>query len=229
MRAAAGEAIGLFGGSFDPVHNAHLGLAQAALAALPLRLVRWLPNSVPGHREGPQAGAAERLAMLELALGQEPRFAIDQSELWRSEPTYSIDTLRRLRLELGMHVPLVFIIGADHLLALDRWHHWEELFNLTHFAIAERPGHEIRETTMTGEVAAQLSRRSAAADTIGTSPCGCMVRFPCPPLDISSTAIRGKLAARNGAVDTALEKLCELLPAAVLDYIQSRNLYRINT
>ena len=227
--------LGIFGGSFDPVHNAHLHLAQAALDSLRLQSVRWLPNGVPGHREGPRASAADRLAMLRLALQNDSRFAIDESELWQAEPTFSINTLRRLRAELGATLPMVFIIGADHLLGLHLWRDWEQLLDLTHFAVAERPGFEIRHSsitppTMTPEVAAQYALRQAPAAAISLKPGGCMVRFPCSPMNISSNSIRATIANAAGLADLPPSELQqgELLPAPVLDYIQTKRLYRVN-
>ena len=210
--------IGIFGGSFDPVHNAHLALALAALDTLGLAAVRWLPNSVPGHREDPRASAAERLAMLQIAIDGETRFAIDQTELWQMTPTYSVNTLARLRVELGAQVPLVFIFGADHLLTLQRWREWRKLFDLAHFAVARRPGHEISVSAMTPEVAAEYARRKAPLEAIAARPAGCIVAFPCVPMEISSTSVRAAIAAGENAG--------KLLPAAVLAYIESNRLYR---
>ena len=222
--------LGIFGGSFDPVHNAHLRLAHAALDTLGLASVRWLPNGIPGHRESPRVSASDRLAMLRLALQNESRFAIDEFELWQAEPTFSINTLRRLRAELGATLSMVFIIGADHLLGLHRWRDWEQLLDLTHFAVAERPGYEIRNSStlpqaMTPEVAAQYARRQAPAAAIALKPGGCMVRFPCSPMNISSNSIRDAIAnARNLADLTP----AALLPTSVLDYIETKHLYRVN-
>jgi nicotinate-nucleotide adenylyltransferase len=213
--------IGVFGGSFDPVHNAHLRLVFAALETLGLASVRWMPNSVPGHREVPRAGAADRLAMLQIALDDETRFAIDQSELWQAGPTYSINTLARLRGELGARVPLVFLIGADHLLSLHRWREWQKLFALSHFAVAERPGHEISGSAMAPEVAAEYARRKAPIEAICERPAGCIVGFPCTPMEISSTSIREAIAAGKN--------VGKLLPAAVLAYIDANRLYRATT
>lgn len=212
--------IGLFGGSFDPLHNAHLRLAQQALDGLHLESLRWLPNSVPGHRAGPRASASDRLAMLQLALRGEPRYVIDQSELWQTEPTYTINTLRRLRGELGATVPMVFIIGADQLLGLHRWRDWETLLALTHFAIAARPGHDVLESAMTAKVAAEYRRRKAQASCIASKPGGHMVEFSFFPMDISSNSIRAALA---GGKD-----ISNHLPVPVLDYIESKLLYRAN-
>jgi nicotinate-nucleotide adenylyltransferase len=209
--------LGLFGGSFDPVHNAHLQLGRTALETLGLAAVRWLPNSVPGHREGPRAAAEDRLEMLKIALADETRFAIDQTELWQTEPTYSVDTLLRLRGELGTQVPLVFIVGADHLLGLHRWRDWRKLLTLTHFAVAQRPGHEISESAMAPEVAAEYARRHAPLEAIGTRAAGSIVAFACAPMDISSTSIRAAIAAGND--------VGKLLPAAVLAYIDANRLY----
>jgi nicotinate-nucleotide adenylyltransferase len=212
------RAIGIFGGSFDPVHNAHLRIARAALEALGLAALRWLPNSQPGHRESPRAPAAARLEMLKIALRNEPRFEVDESELWRVEPTYTVETLARFRQALGDSTPFVFIIGADHLMGLHTWKRWRDLFALTHLAVAERPGHDIREAAMTAEVATEYRARTIGNAAIEERPAGGITRFACPPLDISSSAIRERLS--RGA------PVFDLLPPPVLAYIESHQLYR---
>jgi len=108
---------------------------------------------VPGHRGPPQASAPDRLAMLQLALGSEPRYALDDFEVRSNEPTYTVHTLSRLRSELGRSVPLVFLIGADQLLALDRWKEWKTLFKLAHFGVARRPGYPLSASSMPRAVA----------------------------------------------------------------------------
>lgn len=212
------RAIGIFGGSFDPVHNAHLRIARAALEALELESVRWLPNSHPGHREEPRASAAARLEMLHIALADEARFQVDESELWRETPTYTVETLARFREVLGREVPLVFIIGADHLLGLHTWKRWRDLFALTHLAVAQRPGHEIHETAMASEVASEYRARAATKAVLAAQPAGGIIRFTCPPLDISSSTVRERLSSAAPVFD--------LLPSGVLAYIESRQLYR---
>src|SRR5690606_5818688 len=139
--AAPRSPLGLMGGTFDPVHHAHLRLAIDALEALPLGEVSWIPSGAPGHRGAPHASAADRLAMLQLAIADEPRFSIDTTELDTGMPTYTVPMLKRLRGELGEDQSLVMLIGMDSFLSLPTWRDWEALFDLTHFAVAARPGY----------------------------------------------------------------------------------------
>src|ERR1700690_818991 len=116
--------IGILGGTFDPVHLGHLALAEAALAALPLSEVLWLPSGSPGHRAPPAASARDRLAMLRLATAGDARYRIDTAELERAEPTYTVHTLTRMRAELGRAQPLVLLLGSDSFLSLPTWLRW---------------------------------------------------------------------------------------------------------
>jgi nicotinate-nucleotide adenylyltransferase len=210
--------IGLLGGTFDPLHNAHLRLGVEALEALELDSVRWLPIGRPGHRDVPHASAEDRLAMLRLALAHDKRFTIDEADLHSPQPSYTVNTLARLRRELGGTVPLALIIGADHLLALERWREWRRLFELAHLAVAQRPGHPITAQAMAPEVATEYMSRTAAACELAARPAGLVTVFQMTPLDISATAIRNAVAEGR--------RTRHLLPDAVLDYITARGLYR---
>ncbi len=210
-------AIGLLGGTFDPVHFAHLRLALEALEQLPLGSIRWIPSGQPGHRGAPAAGVEHRLAMLRLAIQGEPRFALDPADAQSAAPTFTVNTLARLRAELGAAVPLVLIIGADQLLALDTWREWTRLFELAHIAVAERPRFELRPGALAGELAAEHARRSAAAPALAAAAAGAITTFAMTPLDISASAIRAAVAAGRSPR--------YLLPDAVLDYIASHRLY----
>ena len=214
-------AIGLLGGTFDPVHFAHLRLAIEALEQLPLASVRWIPSGQPGHRGAPAAAAGHRLAMLRLAIADEPRFALDDADARSAVPTFTVNTLARLRAELGAGVPLVLIIGADQLLALDSWREWKRLFELAHIAVAKRPRFEVRAGTLAGELAAEYARRSAEASELARTPAGAITTFSMTPLDISASAIRAGLA--TGRTPRYL------LPDTVLDYIASQQLYTKET
>jgi nicotinate-nucleotide adenylyltransferase len=210
-------AIGLLGGTFDPVHFAHLRLAVEAAEQLSLASVRWIPSGQPSHRAAPAAGVAHRLAMLRLAIAGEPRFALDEADARSAAPTYTVETLVRLRAELGVEVPLVLIIGTDQLLALDTWREWKRLFELAHIAVAERPRFEIRSGTLTGELAAEFARRSTEPAALARTPAGGITSFRMPPLDISASAIRAAMAAGRSPR--------YLLPDAVLAYIATHHLY----
>lgn len=211
--------LGLLGGTFDPVHNAHLALAHAALHELGLSGVRWIPSGRPGHRDTPATPVEHRLALLRLALAGEPRFTLDETDALSAEPTYTVNTLARLRRELGPSLPLVFIIGADQLAALDTWRDWQRLFESAHIAVAERPGYAIARELLPAAVAAELvAREASTAGALSAQAAGCIIRFAMVPLDVSATAIRAALA-RNTTPGTQL-------PAPVLSYIQSHALYR---
>lgn len=210
-------AIGLLGGTFDPVHFAHLRLAEEALEQLPLGSVRWIPSGQPGHRGAPAAGVEHRLAMLRLAIAAEPRFTLDDADARSTASTFTVNTLTRLRAVLGSEIPLVLIIGADQLLALDTWREWKRLFGLAHIAVAERPRFKVRPGAFTGDLALEYARRSSAPAGLATAPAGAIAAFRMTPLDISAKAIRGDIAAGRSPR--------YLLPDAVLDYIGSHRLY----
>lgn len=134
------QPVGVLGGTFDPVHNAHLALARAALATLGLARILWIPTGNPPYREAPVAAAEHRVAMLERALAGEDRFVIDARELAPGATGYTVDTLIALRADLGPEAPLVLLMGADQYAKLETWHRWRELFDLCEIAVFARPG-----------------------------------------------------------------------------------------
>jgi nicotinate-nucleotide adenylyltransferase len=213
--------IGILGGTFDPVHLGHVALAEAAIKGLPLAEVLWLPSGSPGHRDVPVAGARHRLAMLRLAAAGNARYRIDESELGRSEPTYTVHSLTRLRAELGDGQPLVLLLGSDSFLSLPTWLRWRELFALAHIAVATRPGYVPGDGGPAPELSAEIVRRAARPEQLGASAAGRIARFAMPPMDVSASAVRAALAA--GA------DVGHLLPAAVLAYIQAQQLYSRET
>jgi nicotinate-nucleotide adenylyltransferase len=203
--------IGLMGGTFDPPHYAHLRLAEEAREALGLSTVRWIPSGRPGHRGAPATSAAHRLAMVKLAIGGHPGFTLDEAEAHAAAPTFTIDTFRRLRIELGDAVPLVMIIGMDSLLTLPTWRESERLLDLAHFAVGARPGYDA------AAIPAHLAARMRGPEALAAAPGGTIVRFDTTLLAISASSIRATIA-RGGSVRY-------LLPREVLDYIGSRGLY----
>jgi nicotinate-nucleotide adenylyltransferase len=192
--------IGLFGGSFDPVHNAHVALAQLALDRLRLDELRWVPAGQPWQKKGRElAPATDRLAMLALAMQGEPRFILERSEVERSGPSYTLDTVRELQ-AAQPGAQWFLIIGQDQYAGLHTWHGFEELLGRVTLAVANRPGTPVAPNPQLGSVAAQA--------------------IALPMMDVSSTGIRRRVAAGQGIDD--------LVPAAVARYIDQHRLYRGN-
>lgn len=214
MTAAA--PLGVLGGTFDPVHNAHLAIARRSLAALGLERVIWLPTGTPPYRSAPLASVADRLAMLRLAIAGEPRYAIDERECAPGASGYSVVTLAAMRRELGVDVPLVLLIGTDQFAKLDTWHRWQALFALCHLAVFARPDWDLGANAAARE--ALEARRDAPQGRWRQRPAGAIVVVEIAPLEIAGTGIRARIASGADASG--------LLPHAVLDYIQSHRLYR---
>jgi nicotinate-nucleotide adenylyltransferase len=189
--------IGLFGGTFDPVHDAHLALARAALEQLRLDRLLWIPAGEPWQKAQPQSAARHRAAMVELAIAGEPRFVLERGELERPGPSYTLDTVRELQArEPGNEWFLV--IGQDQYARLATWHGWRELLGRVTLAVAARDG---QAPAPSAEVAAVPHR---------------MLALDLPPMTHASSALRepGEGAARAAMV-----------PRAVARYIDRHHLY----
>lgn len=219
MRGAMASAIGLLGGSFDPIHVGHLQLARDARAQLELAEVRFLPAGQPWQKQV-VASAAQRAHMIELAIRGEPGFALDMHEIERPGATYTIDTLRALRAALGDEVPLVLIIGGDQMQRLDTWREWEHLLDCAHLAVARRNDAVL---TLSWPLQEFFNSHWARPDAVG-QPNGSIVEIEMTPVDASATEIRALLREPPSAQRDA--RLAALVPAAVLDYIRAHNLYR---
>ncbi|MGE5467658.1 MAG: nicotinate-nucleotide adenylyltransferase [Ignavibacteria bacterium] len=217
------EPLGILGGTFDPVHRAHLHLARAALAKLGLASIVWIPAGRPYHRHAPHADAAHRVAMVRLATADEPRFTVDAADATAAQPSLTVPTLERLRSIHGPAQPFVLLVGADAFLGLPSWHRWRELFGLAHIAVAARPGSALDAARMIPELAALFEARRAAPAMLAAAPAGSVVEFeiePVEPADLSATMVRELLRdARNDGL------LADLLPSGVLDYIRRNHLY----
>ncbi len=217
--------LGILGGTFDPVHRAHLHLARAALRQLGLAAVTWVPAGQPSHRHPPHAAAEHRLAMVRLAVADEPRFMVDTGDVDSGAPSYTVPMLERLRRQYGADRPLVLLVGADAFLGLPSWHRWQEIFRLAHVAVAARPGAEIVEGALTPLLADIFrTRRRSQCAALTTAPAGAIVGFeiePVEPPDLSATMVRGHLRSGSTA------GLADLLPPGVLDYILRNHLYSV--
>jgi len=212
-----GGPLGLFGGTFDPIHYGHLRLAETAREALGLDRVRFIPAGQPPHRATPGASGADRLAMTRLATADNPRFEVDPAEVEAAQASFTILTLERLRAELGPTRPLVLLLGVDAFLGLPTWRRWHELFDFAHLAVANRPGYSLDGAQLEPALAALASVRRAPPPALEQAPCGALVQFTMTPVSISATDIRTRQAAGRS--------LRYLLPPSVLDYISLHQLY----
>jgi nicotinate-nucleotide adenylyltransferase len=209
--------IGLVGGTFDPPHVGHLALARAARDAWALDEVRLGPTGRSWQKAGAGATSAQRLEMVRLALaGVAPaeRLVVDDREVRRDGPTYTVDTLRELRAELGPLPMLVLVLGSDQLRNLHTWHRWRELFEHAHVVATQRE--RVPLDALPPEVEAELAARGAGA--LPDAPAGSIAFFRMPAVPVSATALRAQLGRG--------ERPIGLSPPAVLDYIENNGLYR---
>ncbi|NKI73610.1 nicotinate-nucleotide adenylyltransferase [Dickeya sp. CFBP 2040] len=205
-----------FGGTFDPIHYGHLRPAAALAQETGLQHVILLPNNVPPHREQPEASATQRKTMVELAIRGNPLFQVDDRELQRATPSYTIDTLETLRVEKSDSAPLAFIIGQDSLLTLHRWHRWQEILDYCHLLVCARPGY--RQQLDTAELESWLAdHQTDDAEQLHRQRHGLIYLAHTPFVSISATEIRQR---RQQGIDCH-----DLLPESVLKYIDTQGLY----
>lgn len=195
--------VGLMGGSFDPVHSAHVALAELALHHLKLDEVRWIPVGQPWQKVRQLAAAEHRLAMVQAAVAHEPRFVVDPIETQRSGPSYTLDTLRALQMRAAQPTEWFLIIGQDQYANLPTWHGWQELLQDLTLAVACRGHH------------------SPVAPMALQGRPNRVVELPLPPLSVSSTDIRARLARGEDPLTLAPE----LVSHTVARYIATHQLY----
>lgn len=210
MAISANKPLVLLGGSFDPVHRGHIDGALAAAAALHGSVITLLPNAQSPLKASTHASREQRLAMLELALANQPLLTLSRYEIDRPAPSYTVDTLRHFRQTLGT-TPLILVLGADSFAQLERWKDWQAFPSLCHLLVLPRPH------------AQPPSAQTAAAFPEATSaqllaqPAGLRLMLAAPLLDISSTALRKDRAMHRRS-----------LAPEVAAYIHAQGLYLPN-
>jgi nicotinate-nucleotide adenylyltransferase len=135
--------IGIYGGTFDPIHHAHLILAREARESLGLEKVIFVPAAISPFKDSPVAGAELRLSMLQAAIDGELGFVTDDCELRRSPPSYAIDTVKEIRKREG-DVQMYYLLGEDNIATLPKWHRFDELEKLVSFVVLDRGGAEVK-------------------------------------------------------------------------------------
>ncbi len=212
------RAVGILGGTFDPIHFGHLRLALELFQACDLEHVRLIPCFQPVHRKMPIASPEDRLAMTKRAIATESALKIDDCEIKRKGPSYTINTLLELR-KKAPQVPFCILIGIDAFLGFPSWHRWQEILDNAHLIVAHRPNYQLPHT---GIVAKLLRERLVdEATMLHQKPHGCILLHPITSLEISATDIRKQIAmGKNPRY---------LLPDNVYEYIKKRGTYSVST
>jgi nicotinate-nucleotide adenylyltransferase len=208
--------IGIFGGTFDPVHFGHLRMAEEVLNLTPMEQLRFVPSKHPPHREHPGASPEERVSLLKAALeGGDHRFRIDTRELKREGPSFMVDTLLSLREEVGRQTPMALIVGQDAAHGLPQWSRWLNLFDLAHLIILQRPGYP--KTWPEGSASIFESRLAGDAEHLQSAPHGLILHLEVTQLEISASQIR--TLTQKG------QSTRYLLPERVIEEIRKKGLY----
>lgn len=220
--------IGIFGGTFDPVHYGHIDSAKCLVAKLSLDTLYFMPCQQHPFHKHPGASPAQRADMLTLAVADEARLAIDTRELRRDGISYTVDSLQEIRNEHGDDAVIVFILGTDAFASLHQWQRWQSLLSLANMAVIERAGQITTAQINEPELKALLAQSVTAVNASH----GELIQLVLEPYPISSTVLRSALAAIHRAdqqVDEAQIKMInEFIPASVVQYIEAQQLYQSN-
>lgn len=197
--------VGMLGGTFDPVHYGHLAVAEDCRAQLGLDEVLFVPAGGPPHKQGRAISPArDRLAMVELAIADNPRFRLSRIDVERPGLSYSVDTVQTLQARLGPEARIFFIIGADSLADLPRWRDPDRLAALCQIVAVNRPGYPMLDLVTLEEAIPDARRR--------------IIQLATPGVDVSATQLRQRVAEGR--------PIRYLVPDAVRAYIQEHRLYR---
>lgn len=212
MAKSTQQRIGLFGGTFDPVHFGHLRTAVELAESFSLSQLKLLPNHRPAHRDQPMASTTQRIEMLEIAIQNIPQLVVDSREAMRDTASYTFDTLGEFKSE-HPDATLIFFLGQDAFSAFESWHRWREIMDLANLVVIDRPDAQL------GDWATRLMQTQAekVGHRIADAAAGVIERHTVTQLAISATDIRQRIANRQ-SVDF-------LVPAPVKQYIVEHRLY----
>lgn len=207
------ESIGIFGGTFDPIHFGHIKPAQDLAKQLSLDHVVLMPAHIPPHKHKTHANSKQRKCMVELVCQQNPMFILDERELQRTTPSYTFDSISELR-ALHPNSKLYFFIGTDSLNTLSSWYNIEQLLELCHFAVSTRPGYQAD----LSNIAFFKDRICHGAEQIGENLAGKIILLNTCKINISSTELRARLRAGHNCQ--------QFLPNIISQFIDHNKLYQ---
>lgn len=209
--------VGIYGGTFDPIHYGHLRPSLELCEILGMAQVRFIPAFLPPHRDEPRSSVEHRLEMVQQAIKAEPKFVLDDREIKRGGASYMVDTLASLRQDYPQN-PLCLLMGMDAFAAIDRWHRWQELLDYAHIIVSQRPETDFNAQELWPETIQDFYQtHQADRQSIAQSLCGKIRLETVTQLSISATDIRKRL--KNG------QSIRFLVPEAVINLINYYNLY----
>lgn len=212
--------VGIYGGTFDPIHYGHLRIAEELLDIIGLQRILFVPSGAPRLRAAPVAPKNHRSAMVRLAIRDNNMFTLDEREVNRPGVSTTVESLCEYQYELGKNTAPCFILGIDAFIKINQWHHWQELFNLCHMIIVARPGytsiHDYQ--NLPADIRKEfIARRVLHASDLKLQINGFIYTAQTSLLEISASHIRSLIAAGKSTR--------YLLPEIVSDYIKSNYLY----
>ena len=220
MSNSGSPLVGIFGGTFDPIHYGHLRVAEEIVETVGLQKMYFVPAGMPRLRHSPVASSQHRVEIVRLAIQKNPDFVLDEREIYRDGVSYSIDTVREFKQEFGEEVRLCFILGADAFIKLPEWNNWKELFNLCHFIVSTRPGYTLTliKELLSKELREECSQRWVSnTESLKKDTSGLIFIASTTMLDISATSIRAHIAAGRS--------VRHLVPSVTVNYISENKLY----
>ena len=220
MSNSGAPLVGIFGGTFDPIHYGHLRIAEEIVKTVGLQKLYFVPAGMPRLRHSPVASPQHRVEIVRLAIQKNPDFVLDEREINRDGVSYSIDTVREFKQEFGEEIRLCFVLGADAFINLPEWNNWKELFNLCHFIVSTRPGYTLTliKELLSKELREECSQRWVSnTESLKKDTSGLIFIASTTMLDISATSIRAHIADGRS--------VRHLVPSVTVNYISENKLY----
>ena len=220
MSNSGAPLVGIFGGTFDPIHYGHLRIAEEIVKTVGLQKLYFVPAGMPRLRHSPVASPQHRVEIVRLAIQKNPDFVLDEREINRGGVSYSIDTVREFKQEFGEEIRLCFVLGADAFINLPEWNNWKELFNLCHFIVSTRPGYTFTliKELLSKELREECSQRWVSnTKSLRKETSGLIFIASTTMLDISATSIRAHIADGRS--------VRHLVPSVTVNYISENKLY----